>query len=417
MPSPLTASRFPFLRWTLLPLPESVSRAPADTLLEAHLEKSRFSVRLLRYWWAAQAIREEAQRSKKRLTIIDYGAGRGWLKRFVGGDIDARWIALDWLPQTELLEKAGYDEILECNFDHPLPLPKEEADVISALHVFEHLPRPAQSLTEIERALAPGGCLLAGTPTMPSFLARWRQASFRQKLAEGRVARGGHINCLSPSRWRSLLEDTGLRAEFITGSHLVRHTGNPLENFRPWIRFNQIWGAVFPSLGSEACLRARKPDDVATETAEWHPEVLRSSKKRPRLVIAGLALLALALIGYGFWAVEEHQRDQVHQALTAQLADDAEHFLIVHHHLLTDFERGSRVTVIDHPDQIEKGLTRLPSSTHIVLHEDHFALIRLEAENFVIDSRIDVGDDDFYLIRRSGEGTSLEHFLSREPSS
>ena len=156
------ASRFTFLRWPLVPLRDEVVRTPEDPVLETHLAKSRYSVRLLRYWWAARAIREEAARLKRPLVIVDYGSGRGWLKRFVGEGVDAQWIAVDWQPQSALLKKAGYDEIHQANFDAPLPLAAAQADVVAALHVFEHLPRPSYSLHHVAESLAPGGCLLAG---------------------------------------------------------------------------------------------------------------------------------------------------------------------------------------------------------------------------------------------------------------
>jgi hypothetical protein len=32
-----------------------------------------------------------------------------------------------------------------------------------------------------------------------------------------------------------------------------------LEDHRFWIRINQIWGALFPSLAQELCVQLRKP--------------------------------------------------------------------------------------------------------------------------------------------------------------
>lgn len=43
----------------------------------------------------------------------------------------------------------------------------------------------------------------------------------------------------------------------MAGSHLLRWSGNPLENFAWWIRLNQIWGAFLPALGNEICLPLR----------------------------------------------------------------------------------------------------------------------------------------------------------------
>ncbi len=369
---------------------------------------------MLRYWWAAQAIRREAARRKTPLTIVDYGSGRGWLKRFVGDDIDARWIAIDWKPEVALLERAGYETIHQANFDHPLPIMSGTVDVVSCLHVFEHLPRPAFSLTQIEAMLAPGGCLLAGTPTMPQIFANWRQAFFRRRLAQGRIKRGGHINSLSPSRWRMLVEDSGLRPEFVTGSHLLRHTGNPLENFRPWIRFNQLWAALFPSLGSEVCLQARKPVMTA-EVGAWSPEQLLRTKRQRGLAIAITSgAMAVAVTAFAFLNDTDEERARVESILSKQLRADAEHLLIVHHPLLSDFENHVDATITRSITAIPLALAELPAGTHVVIHEDHLEALRPTSGEYVVDSRIDVDDDDFYLLREGTNGTSLKHFLSEE---
>jgi SAM-dependent methyltransferase len=389
-------------------------RSPEDPVLETHLAQARYSIRLLRYWWAARAIREEADRLKRPLVIVDYGSGRGWLNRFVGEGVEARWIAIDWQPQSALLKKAGYDEIHQANFDAPLPLTTGQADVVAALHVFEHLPRPSYSLHHVAETLAPGGCLLAGSPTSPSFVARWRQAYFRRQLANGTLARGGHVNSLSPERWRTLLQDSGFEVELSAGSHLMRHTGNTLENSALWIRFNQLWGALFPSLGSEICLRARKPAIVDPHTA-WSPQPLRHRQHPARLALAGAALAGLCSLA-SLPVVREARHDtQVSTILTTHLHDDAEHLLLVNHHALDDFESHPRATVVENTRHIARHLAQLPPSTHIVLHEDHLDSLIDDDGPYVVDARIDVGLHDFYLIRRSvtGDGTPLAHFLSR----
>jgi len=412
---PGISSRFTFLRWPLAPLKDEVVLSPEDPVLDTHLAKSRYSVRLLRYWWAARAIRDEAARLNRPLVIVDYGSGRGWLKRFVGDSVTARWIAVDWQPQHALLEKAGYDEIHQANFDAPLPLPAGQADVVAALHVFEHLPRPSYSLHHVAESLATGGCLLAGSPTSPSFVARWRQAYFRRKLARGTLARGGHVNSLSPGRWHTLLEDSGFSVEWSAGSHLVRHTGNPLENSAAWIRLNQLWGALFPSLGSEICLLARKPGAVDSCAASWSPQPLHHRRRPARLALAAAAVAALCALASLPVARESRHDTEVAAALAAHLRHDAEHLLLVDHHALDDFRSHPSTTVIKNVATIPSLLAQLPPSTHVVLHEKHLEALAHDAHPYVVDARIDVGRHDFYLLRcgQTGDGTPLDHFLSR----
>lgn len=417
MPPALCRTSFPFLRWPIRPFSETVDQREPDPLLAAHLAKARYSIRLLRYWWAAQAIRQECQRRAaaglEPPVIADYGSGRGWLKRFVGSDVAARWIALDWQPEQGWLRAAGYEDIRPCHFDQPLPLTDGEADVVVALHVFEHLPRVGYSLAEISRALSGGGFLLAATPTMPGLLADIREKQFRRRLAEGRLARGGHINSFSPERLRMLMESTGLGVEFVTGSHLIRHTGNPLENLRPWVRLNQLWGSLFPSLGSEACLLARKPAVEDPDVAAWSPQPLRRGAGRPRLAVAAAAVASLILLTGAVWSLwEQGPERSVHAVMMSQFQLDASHFLVVSHPAIPEFGPDDRIDIVDHVGQIPGRLPDAPAGTHILIHETDLAALGDSGTDYIIDSRIDAGWSDFYVLRVGGSGTRLSHFLS-----
>ncbi|MEK6660519.1 MAG: methyltransferase domain-containing protein [candidate division NC10 bacterium] len=137
-------------------------------------------------------------------------------------------------------------------------LEDESADIVVSLYVFEHVPRPGFTLGEIRRILRPGGALLAGSPSAPAWVEPIVERRFAREMKDGMRRRGVHIHSLSPRRWRRLMAAAGMQVEFLTGSHLMRLSGNPLENSQLWIRFNQLWGALFPSLGSEVYLQARK---------------------------------------------------------------------------------------------------------------------------------------------------------------
>jgi hypothetical protein len=78
-------------------------------------------------------------------------------------------------------------------------------------------------------------------------------------MRQGTTGPNGHINSLSPGDWRRLVAKAGLQLDFLSGSHLMRLSGAALENSRLWTRLNLFWGGLFPSLGSELYLMARKP--------------------------------------------------------------------------------------------------------------------------------------------------------------
>jgi SAM-dependent methyltransferase len=122
----------------------------------------------------------------------------------------------------------------------------------------EHVSCPAFTLAELTRILRPGGVLLAGSPVAPKWLAQGREWWFRRELRQEKRRPGDHIHCFWPGRWSELVRAEGLEMELLTGAYLLRRAGNQLENTQWWLRLNQLWGALFPSLGGEVYLMARK---------------------------------------------------------------------------------------------------------------------------------------------------------------
>jgi SAM-dependent methyltransferase len=195
----------------------------------------------------------------RKLDIVDIGCGMGIVRSFVDENVPAQWTGLDWRLQRESLSRQGYSHVHECDFDKRLPLEDSSADVITFLHVIEHLPRPAHALGEIARILRPRGLLLAGSPVAPAWIARLRQRQYQRELREGRRNPGEHIHCFWPGKWRRLLNERGFQTELVTGAYLLRWSGSALENSKWWLRLNQLWGAAFPSLGGEVYVMARAP--------------------------------------------------------------------------------------------------------------------------------------------------------------
>lgn len=251
------AARFATLRWSLDTLPERLQATRQEPVVNQRAIDKRFPIRALRYWWARNALLEEIANRNQKVVIADIGCNKGQMRRFVGDVPEATWIGLTRRLDEARLRAHGYDALHECDFDQPLPLPDASVDIVVFLHVIEHLPRPAFALVEIARVLRPGGLLLAGSPVAPAPVARFRQWQHRSRLARGLINSNGHINALDCRRWRTLLNDSGLTVEMMTGTFLVRWSGNPLENQAWWVRLNQAWGALFPSLGGEVYLSAR----------------------------------------------------------------------------------------------------------------------------------------------------------------
>jgi SAM-dependent methyltransferase len=407
------SQRFPFLSYPLVSFRQLAKTLPLDgkTKLRQHLEEADYSVRLLRYWWAGQALSVESKRLGRPLHVVDLGCERGWLKHFTPAGVVERWIGLDWNPQGEVTKLARYDEVHHANFDEPLPLPSGIADAVVSLHVFEHLPRPGATITEVSRLLKPGGIFLAGTPTMPDWLAQLRERYFRKQLREGSLPAGGHITVLSPKRWRALATDVGMETEFVTGSHAFRRTGSPLENQRWWIRLNQVWGALFPSLGSEAYIMARRSLPWVAQTDRLAPEDPHWRKTWIALATAAV-ITVTGLTAWFFNQTRQAARQEVIAWMDAQ-QKGSDHFIVSESHFRHLASERADTFFAESNQQLLDLLKEHPEAHVLVsLH----AVVTLasstqDSELWRIDSRLDRANHDYLLLKRSAQGTPLSEYL------
>ena len=257
---PKSYSRFRFAHESLDSIDINDETHNTDFPFAEELAKRRYPVRALRYWWLNMAIHEEAKRLARPLTIADVGCDRGIIKRFILPVPDSTWIGLDIIVNRPGIEKAGYAKIEQCDFDDPLPLDDASYDIVICSHVLEHLPRPEFTIVELARVLKPGGMMLLGVPTLPKPIAKIRENTFNKELRSGKRVVGQHIHVFWPQRLKDLATNAGLAVEFESGTALIRKKGSILEDHASWIRVNQYWAGLFPSLGMELCLQLRKPD-------------------------------------------------------------------------------------------------------------------------------------------------------------
>lgn len=295
-PAPPIA-RLAFLRWPLMDYRTAVDLTEPNEGLTEHIGNARYSLRLQRYWWAARAIQDGAREAAGRgheYVVVDLGCERGWMKRFTVPNPDEptniRWIGLDGNLDHPSLAASRYDEVHACDFHKRLPLPDNTADAVVCLHVFEHLKDVEGPAREVARILKPGGVFLAGTPVGPTPIAAVRTKQLVSRDRKGRNRHWGHVRKFYPGAWRSLCQRAGLGVEMLTGSHLIRQTRSRLENHAWWIRLNQAWGVLFPSLGQEIYLAARKPVPGGTVRG---PSLLTRLWDRADWVVP---LLTLALV-------------------------------------------------------------------------------------------------------------------------
>jgi hypothetical protein len=112
-------------------------------------------------------------------------------------------------------------------------------------------------MSELRRILRPGGVALVAHPVYPKFIARVRQKQYARQFRKGDRHYGEHTTAFWLARSRDLAVNAGFEVEFITATYLLSWSEGPIENCALWIRFNQLWGALLPSLGQELCMQLR----------------------------------------------------------------------------------------------------------------------------------------------------------------
>lgn len=365
---------FPFLRWPLMRYRDEVDLTPPNGFLEDHVGKSDFSLRLQRYWWAARKLGDESAAVEDgAFVVVDLGCERGWLRRFTPERNAIVWIGLDGNVSHPSLAVSGYDRVIECNFDEPLPLPDASADAVVSLHVFEHLPNPQRTLAEVARILKPGGCFLAGSPTGPGPVSWIRTRMLRARAEAGRNRHWGHLQKLSPAGWHALCSDAGLTPEFVTGSHLIRRTGAGLENRPWWIRLNQLWGALFPSLGQEVYLSARKLRAAPGRLRGWWSRLwLHSDWLAPAACLLFLAAAVLGPLG-------------ATQSLADEIAahQDGNDVFVLCSMIEPSVERSNRsldvIGDVAHLKEIFADAARRETDLHVIVEEEDLDAYRAHA--------------------------------------
>ncbi len=251
--------RFAFLSWPLDAI-ERCERLAQGTFphLSGAAHKTRYPLRLLKYWWVACRIRDEAE-TKSSLKIADIGCGSCQMKMLAGDLSGAHWIGTDLKLNLQELAAMKYDEYFESDLTKTLPIDSESVDIVINSHVLEHLPNPDHSMSELFRVLKPGGLLLLGVPVSPSIVVPIQEMRYRREMAAGKRKVGDHVQAFSVNYLKDLIHRSGFsQIEMLTGTYFMRRQGFFLENYRWWVRVNQLWGALFPGLGQELCIAARK---------------------------------------------------------------------------------------------------------------------------------------------------------------
>lgn len=408
-------SKCKILLWPLGFFGISSLHSVKDLPLDEKVKSLRYPLRLFRYWWAACAIRDEAEKAGRKITVVDIGCERGLMKRLCRFDAAVKWIGLDRNLTRPSLLNTEYDKLLDCDFDQRLPLPDNIADIVVCLHVLEHLPRPEFTVSQCRRILRPGGLLLIGTPVSPKFIALLREKYFRSELAKGKRKKGKHINCFWPHRLKNMARQFGFRTELLSGAYFIRSKNSPLENFSWWIRLNQFLGALFPSLGSEACFSARLINKtyICPELAIIGWGYKRILKTACTIGIAACIAVVFFLTFYTKQTPNGLKCDVANLIISHQ--DGNDDFYVLHNgeleHVLT-YPNVSKMCVL--ADDIEKLFRKSHSNgrdSHFLLSEDYLEVFLRHSmrSRLSLIAKMTVGQRQYFLLGTEGYGTPIRN--------
>ncbi len=264
-------SSFRFSRAVMEPLldsPESAARIAEFSGLSKAQKNTRYSFRTLRYLIPRLWLRSLRKKLGRPLRVCEIGIGSGQMKKFsdaVDREIlkstPPEPLSLQWDGFTkgaipEMVETEGYDKIEEFDADAPFAISFAEYDVVLLLHVLEHLKDPEKFLHRLAATLSPGALVIGGVPSVsPGF------AGIRERQLQKKYKDGGHWCKFSASRVKTMLKESDLTCEEITGAFLIRQSGHTLENRKSWMQWNLFFAHLLPSWPGETYFQASKPAD------------------------------------------------------------------------------------------------------------------------------------------------------------
>jgi SAM-dependent methyltransferase len=145
--------------------------------------------------------------------VLDFGCADVPYRGFFSDDVE--YVAADLAGNPHAT--------LELNVDGTVPAPDDSFDAVMSTQVLEHVTDPALYLAESFRVLRPGGRLLLCVDSLVLGLARLAEQGRWAELADAPKADvvlvpyldGTITRCFWPEELRTLLEDTGLKVEWI----------------------------------------------------------------------------------------------------------------------------------------------------------------------------------------------------------
>lgn len=180
-----------------------VDQAVLDEYGEAYFQNYNYADRTMdkysMYWFARRYYAALAKRFAPDTggKLLELGCGLGHLLGMLQDDFQCVGVDLAEYSIEQTRINAPKAEALMMSADDLSVFADDAFSVVIALHLVEHLPRPEQTLFEINRILKQDGLLIFATPH-PRYMLRKFKDHDRDAIGKDPT----HINVQLPSTWR-----------------------------------------------------------------------------------------------------------------------------------------------------------------------------------------------------------------------
>jgi SAM-dependent methyltransferase len=210
-----------------------------------------------------------AERFPARGTLLEVGCGMGHLLDFFRDD---GWDSVGVEPNAGLCRCAQRDFHLKviAGTLEEVKLPSEYADVVTMMHVIEHVPDPLSTFREVFRILKPGGVFVVETPRYDGLMFKLLGKRERSLSCEGHIYFFTTVTLPKMARKAGFgVLRTDLVGRSMTGERLLYNLGvvskskavqNALSGISTGLRLNRL--AVTLNLRDMQRVYLQKPSDA-----------------------------------------------------------------------------------------------------------------------------------------------------------